>query len=57
MNYLPHKFCPECKRPKPRDGFSALYVSPKGQKARVVCADCREKLMALREEVKKRSAA
>ena len=57
MNYDTVKYCAECKRPKPREGFSAIYVSPKGQKARVVCADCRERLMELREEAKKRSAA
>ncbi len=48
MNYDPTRFCFECKKMKPTKGFRLLSRVPGN--SRLACAECFDKLEAIRKE-------
>jgi hypothetical protein len=53
--YPADKYCRECKRVRPSEGFRAMAAD--GSQKRNVCAECAEKIKKCREEHKHRQSA
>jgi hypothetical protein len=57
MNHDPHKFCHDCRRPKPREGFRVISYGMHGQPVRYACADCYRLITDKREAARRRVSA